>query len=155
MPAEATRLRASSCSAVVSHHGFALLGRPGKIAKPASAMGREMMPGWVSVMLCRGCIGGGGCTVDDEEPAPPGHAVDTVQVLVRGGLEVAAEHDGDVVRYKPHTGALEHFFGFVPRAEDVGGAGRHWSLEQTKQETRTVDVTLVAHLRLGEGDNRP
>ena len=48
MPADATRFRASSCWAGVSHHGFALLGRPGKIRKPARAMGREMTPRLIS-----------------------------------------------------------------------------------------------------------
>ena len=43
-PALAMRERASACSFGVSHHGFALLGRPGKMRNPARAIGREITP---------------------------------------------------------------------------------------------------------------
>lgn len=43
-PALVMRDRASACSLGVSHQGFALLGRPGKIRKPARAIGREITP---------------------------------------------------------------------------------------------------------------
>lgn len=32
-----------------------------------------------------------------------------IQILVSRGLEVATEHDGDVVRDEPDTGSLENF----------------------------------------------
>lgn len=51
IPAAATRVLAKSCSAGVSHQGLALLGRPGKMRKPAKAIGSDMTPGNISI--CR------------------------------------------------------------------------------------------------------
>jgi len=113
IPAAATRLFARSCSAGVSHQGFALLGRPGKIRKPASATGREMTPDRISIRSSEDHLK---YTINNEEPSPPRHATNSIEVLVGSGLKVSAEHDSNVIRYVPDAGTLEHFLRFVPRA---------------------------------------
>ena len=170
MPADATRFRASSCWAGVNHHGFALLGRPGKIRKPARAMGREMTPGCISWSLLVGIRGSR--TIDDEKPAPSCHATNSIEVLVCSSLQISTEHYGNVVRHIPHSGPLKHLLRLVPRAcalsvvvilaarfhehtEYISSTRGDRCLEKTKQESSAVDISFIAHLRLREGHNRP
>lgn len=60
------------------------------------------------------CNGDGEYTVNNEKPAPAGHAADAGEVGVCGCLEVAADHTTQRVADKPHAGAFEEFGAGVP-----------------------------------------
>lgn len=67
--------------------------------------------------------GDGKDAVDDEQPAPPGHAGDAREVGVGGRLQVPADHGPQRVADEPGARAPKELVAAVPGAQDKVRAG--------------------------------
>jgi hypothetical protein len=93
--------------------------------------------------------------VHDEQPLPPGQAVQAVHALVDARLQVAAEHGSRGRRCVENAGALRELARLVPGAQDHVRGRVEDALQQADEEADRDDVVGGCHGGQAEGEHCP
>ena len=86
---------------------------------------------------------------------PSSHAQLSVEAVVSRSLHVPTEGGADVAGDVPNASTLEHLIRPVPRGEDIEGSGGSGGLEETHEESHTIDHLGAIVTALDESDDGP